>query len=173
MNILIKLIAASVAALGSLPAGTAAMGTPTPSILASGTATFTSGIGGIGYDDQFGNPWVKAEDAKNGKALVSIFDCAGKPRIVGEEPSRSIGSGNDFAGFRPYANATWNDLDAIYRYKDWERRCLVIAKSGVACEPNPTRHDCRIVEVPVPNYSSIISSEAAKAYEAAHPTPKK
>lgn len=107
------------------------------------------GISGMQMPDQWGNPWLEVDVAQDGKpAIVSVFDCAGKPHVIGEEPAKSVGSGSDFAGFRPYLSATIQDLAAVSFQASWEKRCMQQSKAMQACDPNPSRDDCTVVERP-------------------------
>lgn len=124
-------------------------------------------IGGVIMDDQWGNKWLEVSN-ETGKALVTIYDCAGAPKIIGEIPARSMGSENNFSGFKPYLNATMRDLAAVSNESQFEKDCMAQSKMGQACEQNPKRYDCKVVLEPADG-GNMIPPDAWKAYEAMHP----
>jgi hypothetical protein len=132
----------------------------------------TGGIAGMMAPDQWGNSWIRVEirSGSNQIAVVSIFDCDGKPRDIGTEPAKSIGSGNDFAGFHPYDSATLDDWMAIANQAAWETKCLSDSAAEHACDPNPKRTDCVVSERPNPDGPSRMVTEPVwRAYNRMHP----
>lgn len=125
-------------------------------------------IGGISMPDQWGNPWLEIKVLSEKQAIVSLFDCDGKPKAVGEVPVHSVGSENNFSGFRPYLTATLADLTAISIQAAWEKQCMADSKMARACEPNPRRDDCAVVERPT-GRALMVPQDAWKTYQALHP----
>lgn len=129
-----------------------------------------TGSSGIVYSDQWGNPWMEVMTPADGKkAIVSIFDCAGVRRAIGEVPMpRPADMASNFTGFKPYLNATMRDLAAVSNQASFERNCLEQSRQRQACEPAPKRYDCKVVLEPA-NGGNSIPADAWKAYEAMHP----
>lgn len=147
-------------ALMALPA-TAQTLAPGNSMSVSGVAS----IRGVGMSDQWGNPWIEVTAVPGkGKATVSIFDCTGKSSVIGEVPLSSLGSENNFKGFKPYMNATLKDLAAVSNESTFERNCMAESRSGQACEANPKRSDCRVVLQPTDG-GNMIPADAWKALQ--------
>lgn len=157
------IIAAVLLATTPAMAGVTVAPGDTLSMVQMGTAT----TGGVIMSDQWGNKWIQVGN-ETGKVLVTIYDCAGTPKIIGEVPARSLASGNNFSGFKPYLNATERDLAAVYNEAQFEKNCMEEGRRGQACEPNPKRYDCKVVLEPADG-GNMIPPAAWKAYEAMHP----
>lgn len=127
-------------------------------------------ISGVIMSDQWGNPWVEVGALTDkDKALVIIYDCAGKPRTIGETPLSSLGSENSFKGFRPYLNATLQDLAAVSNQRKFQIDCMAASRAGQACGRNPERRDCKVVLEPSNNGGAVIPVDAWTAYDKMHP----
>lgn len=124
-------------------------------------------ISGSGSVDQWGNDWVWV-NAHGGTALVSVYDCDGTPHIIGEVPIASLGSGDNFNGFKPYRNASDQDLVAVDEQEQFERSCMAQSQTGGACGPIPERRDCIVVERRASNHSTLISQRAYGWWKAVH-----
>jgi len=129
---------------------------------AAAVSSFTSFT--ITAPDQWGNPWLKIEVARNGVGIVSIFDCAGRERKIGSgRPSFKTHS--NFSAFRPYQTTSIEDWTVVYNESQWEMRCW---KENNECFRPPKRLDCAVVEQPIP-HSTMVPFAVGQAYDKMHP----